>query len=227
MIWLCASNAKRELRVRCAQHLANLIYSAIREEELETPIGPKGGQSLEECIQVDTRLSALEGPVTKWINEVIGSLPASVHNRAGKHLRAGSKIEFATVLAAAEADFTAGVLFPSGPSLASTEDGAVHHEEDGLVFDELLDDDLHDACASQEPKELDVPEKDLLEIMVTAHLVKDDNVKDTAVASSSLAPIPTAGAGVPSPPSSRSAEEAATNVSAWSTALLDSSLGVW
>ena len=60
-------------------------------------------------IQVDTHVG-VKGPATRWINEFIGSVPASVHNRAWKHLRVGSMTDIVTVLALAEADFTADLL---------------------------------------------------------------------------------------------------------------------
>ena len=122
------------------------------------------GKSPKQCIQVDTRLSALRGPVTRCIKEVIGSVPAS-------------ETAFATVLAAAEADFYSWRALSVGPSLAPTEDGAVH-----------FDDDPHDARASQEPEEFAVSEKDLVDTFMTEHLVKDAN-EDIAAASSSSPPI--------------------------------------
>ena len=41
-------------------------------------------------IQVDTFVG-VKGPATRWNNEITGSVPASVHNRAWKHLRVGSE----------------------------------------------------------------------------------------------------------------------------------------
>ena len=168
-------------------------------------------------------MSAFKGPVTRWINEVIGSLSASVHNRPWKHLRVGSEAEFPTVHAAAEADFTAGVLFSSGPSLAPTEDGAVRHEEDGLVFDELLDDDSQDACPSQAPEELDASEKELLQVIRA--LGQGRQFPDDCGGQQPFDPdTHQAGVGVP-PPVSGSAKEVAISVSALGTAVLDTSVG--
>lgn len=169
---LC-QHVKWQLRQRCADHLANLIFAAIRADESEIP---KDKKKMD--LQVDTRLSALKGPFTRWVNEVVAAVPASVHHRAWKHLRVADEADFASVLAAAEADFASGILFHAGPrastlapAVLAEDDHAVAEEEDP-VFEELLEDD-GTVPEEEEPEELDVSEKDLLEIMMTEHVVKE------------------------------------------------------
>ena len=68
----------------CASHFAELVTAAIEHADED--------EKRANLVAVDTRLSALNGPITRWVNDVVTSVPAAFHARAWKHLMPANQV---------------------------------------------------------------------------------------------------------------------------------------
>ena len=87
----------------CASHFAELVTAAVEQANED--------EKRANLVAVDTTLSAAKGPFTRWVNDVVTSVPAAVHARSWKHLMAANQKEWSDVVAAASEDFANGCLF--------------------------------------------------------------------------------------------------------------------
>ena len=86
-----------------ASHFAELVTAAIEQANED--------EKRANLVAVGTGLSAVNGPFTRWVNDVVTSVPAAVHARAWKHLMPANQKEWSDVVAAASEDFATGCLF--------------------------------------------------------------------------------------------------------------------
>ena len=172
---------KQQVGGLCASHSAELVTAAIEQaDEDEKRANP---------VAVDTRLSVVKGPFTRWVNDVVTSVLAAVHARAWKHLMPATQKEWSVVVAAASEDFANGCLFKvleTGKGKAEA-DAFIEEPADAAEVDVEEPSDLlaeEPECAVHENVQ-EPDEQELLRALMDEQLVATAKTAEQAPAASS------------------------------------------